>query len=139
MEPPPEYQEEGSTECKRQDAKTRDRDHEHEITFGSFRNPQEREQLFDRKEIRKGREADKSKSAKAEELLKAVGAWFLFLPQYSPDLNPIEMAFAKLKTLIRKAAARTYDDLWRAVGDVCDLFTEQECQNFFRAAGYETS
>ena len=79
------------------------------------------------------------KSAKAEELLKAVGAWFLFLPPYSPDLNPIEMAFAKLKTLIRKAAARTYDDLWRAVGDVCDLFTEQECQNFFRAAGYETS
>ena len=79
------------------------------------------------------------KSAKAAEDLKAVGAWFLFLPQYSPDLNPIEMAFAKLKTLIRKAAARTYDDLWRAVGDVCGLFTEEECQNFFKAAGYETN
>ncbi len=76
------------------------------------------------------------KSIKAEELLKSVGAWFLFLPQYSPDLNPIEMAFAKLKALIRKAAARTYDDLWRAVGEVCDLFTEDECQNFFNAAGY---
>jgi transposase len=79
------------------------------------------------------------KSARAEELLKAVGAWFLFLPQYSPDLNPIEMAFAKLKALIRKAAARTYDDLWRTAGDVCDLFTEIECQNFFKAAGYETN
>lgn len=79
------------------------------------------------------------KSVKAEEYLKSVGAWFLFLPQYSPDLNPIEMAFAKLKTLIRKAAARTYDDLWRATGDVCDLFTEQECLNFFNAAGYEAN
>jgi hypothetical protein len=47
------------------------------------------------------------------------------------------MAFAKLKELTRKAAARTYDDLWRAVGEVCDLFTEQECLNLFNAAGYE--
>ena len=47
------------------------------------------------------------------------------------------MAFSKLKTLIRKAAARTYDALWQAVGQVCDLFTEQECHNYFRAAGYE--
>jgi transposase len=67
---------------------------------------------------------------------KAVGAWFLFLPPYSPDLNPIEMAFAKLKALIRRVAARTYDDLWPAVGHVCDLFTEEECFNFFKAAGY---
>ena len=59
-------------------------------------------------------------------------------PPYSPDLNPIEMAFAKLKALIRRAAARTYDDLWRAVGHVCDLFTDEECYNFFKAAGYET-
>ena len=66
------------------------------------------------------------------------GAWFLFLPPYSPDLNPIEMAFAKLKALIRKAAARTCDQLWKAVGQVCDLFTEEECYNFFKAAGYET-
>lgn len=78
------------------------------------------------------------KSPKAAAALKAVGAWFLFLPPYSPDLNPIEMAFAKLKALIRRAAARTYDDLWRAVGQVCDLFTEDECYNFFKAAGYET-
>ncbi len=79
------------------------------------------------------------KSVKAAASLKSVGAWFLFLPQYSPDLNPIEMAFAKLKALIRKAAARTYDDLWRAAGEVCDLFTEEECLNFFNAAGYEAN
>ena len=78
------------------------------------------------------------KSVRAAEVLRDVGAWFLFLPPYSPDLNPIEMAFAKLKALIRRAAARTYEDLWRAAGQVCDLFTEQECYNFFRAAGYET-
>ena len=77
-------------------------------------------------------------SPKAAAILKDIGAWFLFLPPYSPDLNPIEMAFAKLKALIRKAAARTYDQLWKAVGQVCDLFTEEECYNFFKAAGYET-
>lgn len=78
------------------------------------------------------------RSPRAQDILKAIGAWFLFLPPYSPDLNPIEMAFAKLKALIRKAAARTYDELWKAVGHVCDLFTEEECYNFFVAAGYET-
>ncbi len=78
------------------------------------------------------------KSSKAVDAMREVGAWFLFLPPYSPDLNPIEMAFAKLKALIRRAAARTYDDLWRAAGQVCDLFTDEECYNFFKAAGYET-
>ncbi len=77
------------------------------------------------------------KSPKATEMRKDVGAWFLYLPPYSPDLNPIEMAFAKLKTLIRKAAARTYDALRKAVGNVCNLFTEQECSNSFQVAGYE--
>ena len=79
------------------------------------------------------------KPPKSQALLKEQGNWFLFLPRYSPDLNPIEMAFAKLKELIRKAAARTYDDLWQAVGHVCDLFTDEECFNFFKAAGYEPS
>jgi transposase len=79
------------------------------------------------------------KSPTAAAALKAVGAWFLFLPPHSPDLNPIEMAFAKLKALIRRATARTYDELWQAVGHVCDLFTEEECYNFFKAAGYETN
>ena len=77
------------------------------------------------------------KSPNAARMLKDVGAWFLPLPPYSPDLNPIEMAFAKLKALLRKAAARTYDDLWRAVGSACNLFTEGECLNYFIAAGYE--
>ncbi len=77
------------------------------------------------------------KSPKAEQFLRARGAWFLFLPPYSPDMNPIEMAFSKLKALIRKAAARSYQELWQAVGKVCDLFTKAECYNFFKAAGYE--
>jgi transposase len=78
------------------------------------------------------------KSPKAVDVMREAGAWFLFLPPCSPDLNPIAMAFAKLKALIRRSAARTYDDLWHAVGQVCDLFTEEECYNFFKAAGYET-
>ena len=76
------------------------------------------------------------KSPKASQHLKDKGAWFLFLPPYSPDLNPIEMAFAKLKALLRKAEARTIEALWRAVGDICSLFQDQECWNFFNAAGY---
>ena len=79
------------------------------------------------------------KSPCAARALRDIGAWFLFLPPYSPDLNPIEMAFSKLKALIRKAAARTYDHLWKAVGHVCDLFSEEECYNFFKVAGYRTN
>ena len=69
------------------------------------------------------------KAPAAAACLRAVGAWVLFLPPYSPDLNPIEMAFSKLKTLLRKAAARTYDQLWAAVGHVCELFSDEECYN----------
>ena len=76
------------------------------------------------------------KSPRAQALLRAQGNQLLFLPPYSPDLNPIEMAFSKLKTLIRKAAARTYQALWNCVGAVCDLFQRQECTNYFKAAGY---
>jgi transposase len=79
------------------------------------------------------------KSTKAIDLLRAQGNDLIFLPPYSPDLNPIEMAFSKLKTLIRKAAARTYDALWKQVGAVCDLFKPTECRNYFNAAGYGTS
>ena len=79
------------------------------------------------------------KSPQAVEMLKSVGAWFLFLPAYSPDLNPIEMAFSKLKALIRKHAVRSYDELWKAAGKVSDLFGEEECLNYFEAAGYETT
>jgi len=76
------------------------------------------------------------KSAAATKALAQQGSWFLFLPKYSPDLNPIEMAFAKLKTLLRKAKARTYDALWRTAGDICDLFEPQECWNYLKHAGY---
>lgn len=77
------------------------------------------------------------KSLKAEQAIKDRGAWVLFLPPYSPDLNPIEMAFSKIKSYLRKAAARTYDQLWQAIGDICDLFSVAECRNYFKKAGYE--
>ena len=77
------------------------------------------------------------KSPVAEKAPAASGAWILFLPPYSPDLNPIEMAFAKFKALLRKRAVRTIDALWEAIGDICDLFSPAECRNYFKAAGYE--
>jgi transposase len=76
------------------------------------------------------------KSQKAEAIIRARGAWLLFLPPYSPDLNPIEMAFAKLKAHLRAAAARTIDELWKTIGSICALFTPEECSNYFQAAGY---
>lgn len=76
------------------------------------------------------------KSPRAAQALRDKGAWFLFLPKYSPDLNPIEMAFSKLKAHLRKAKARTFDALWRAIGNICDLFEPQECWNYLKAAGY---
>ena len=76
------------------------------------------------------------KSPQAAKILKDIGAWFLFLPPYSPDLNPIEMAFSKLKAHLRATAARNYEELWKAIGNICDLFIRQECWNFFKAAGY---
>jgi transposase len=76
------------------------------------------------------------KSEKAQAILKERGAWFLFLPPYSPDLNPIEMAFAKLKAHLRRIGARTIDALWRAVGDICSLYSPDECWNYLKAAGY---
>jgi transposase len=77
------------------------------------------------------------KSERAAELVRRRGAWLLFLPPYSPDLNPIEMAFSKLKALLRKRAARTFDALSNAIGDICSLFEPSQCRNFFKAAGYE--
>jgi len=76
------------------------------------------------------------KSEKAAQCLKQRGAWFLFLPADSPDLNPIEQAFSKLKAHLRKAQARTFEALWRAIGNICDLFEPQECWNYLKAAGY---
>lgn len=76
------------------------------------------------------------KSPEASACLAECGAWFLFLPAYSPDLNPIEMAFSKLKAHLRKAKARTIETLWNAIGNICDLYSETECRNYFIAAGY---
>ena len=69
--------------------------------------------------------------------IEATGARLLMLPPYSPDFNPIENAFAKLKALLRKAAERTKDRLWAAVGNLLDAFTPKECGNYFAAAGYD--
>lgn len=71
------------------------------------------------------------------EAIEKVGARLLFLPPYSPDFNPIEMAFSKLKALLRKAAARTVDELWSIVADCLSAFTPEECRNYFEAAGYD--
>lgn len=68
--------------------------------------------------------------------IREADAHLLYLPPYSPDLNPIEMAFAKLKALLRAAAKRTRDDLWQTVADLINAFTPDECRNFFTAAGY---
>jgi transposase len=76
------------------------------------------------------------KGPKVEDAIRARGAWVLFLPPYSPDLNPIEMAFAKLKAHLRAKAIRTIGALWKAIGDICEMFTPDECRNYFSAAGY---
>jgi len=76
------------------------------------------------------------KSAAIREAIEAQGAQLCYLPPYSPDLNPIENAFAKLKAILRKAAARTLDDLWDAIRDALPSFSPQECANYFNAAGY---
>lgn len=68
--------------------------------------------------------------------IRATGAKLLFLPKYSPDLNPIEQLFAKLKHLLRKAAARTSDAVCAAIRQILEAFTSQECANYFENAGY---
>ncbi len=76
------------------------------------------------------------KNAAVRRAIEAAGAELRFLPPYSPDFNPIENAFAKLKALLRKAAARTVDQLWAAIADAIDAFRPTECANYFAAAGY---
>jgi transposase len=77
------------------------------------------------------------KGVAVREAIEAAGARLRFLPPYSPDFNPIENAFAKLKALLRKAAARTLDELWRVIGASLDAFSPTECANYFTAAGYD--
>ena len=76
------------------------------------------------------------KVAGVREAIEAAGATLIYLPPYSPDLNPIEMAFSKLKAHLRKAAERTIGGLLRRIGRIVKAFTPQECRNFFHHAGY---
>jgi transposase len=77
------------------------------------------------------------KGAGVRKAIEAAGATLLYLPPYSPDFNPIENAFSKLKALLRKAAERTVDALWDKIGAVLPHFAPNESANFFEAAGYE--
>jgi transposase len=79
------------------------------------------------------------KGPRVRELIETAGASLRYLPPYSPDFNPIENAFAKLKALLRKAAERTIGGLWTAIGRLLDSFTPRECANYFAAAGYDAS
>jgi transposase len=79
------------------------------------------------------------KGAGIRAAIEAAGASLLYLPPYSPDFNPIENAFAKLKAMLRKAAARTVDGLWSVIGRSIDTFTPAECTNYFAAAGYDAA
>jgi transposase len=79
------------------------------------------------------------KGPNVRQLIEAAGASLLYLPPYSPDFNPIENAFAKLKALLRKAAERTVEGLWNAIGQLIDLITPKEIQNLFAAAGYDAA
>lgn len=72
-------------------------------------------------------------------LIRSVGAKLFFLPPYSPDLNPIEQVFAKLKTLLRKAARRTVEATWRQIGALLPEFSPKECANYFRNSGYASN
>jgi transposase len=77
------------------------------------------------------------KRSAVRERIEAAGARLVFLPPYSPDFNPIEKAFARLKALLRKAAERTVSGLWDLIGTLVDLFTPPECANYFSSCGYD--
>ena len=79
------------------------------------------------------------KGPRVRELIEGAGASLRYLPPYSPDFNPVENAFAKLKALLRGTAARTIEALWAAIGRLVDTFTPAECSNYFAAAGYDAS
>ena len=77
------------------------------------------------------------KRPKVREAIERAGCRLLLLPPYSPDLNPIELAFSKLKALLRKAGERTVEGLWKLLGQVVDAFSPEECRNFLKHCGYE--
>jgi transposase len=77
------------------------------------------------------------KVAEVAKVIGSVGAKVLYLPPYSPDFNPIELVFSKLKTWVRKLKLRTMEDLWKKLGELCDAFTPSEYKNYFKHAGYK--
>lgn len=77
------------------------------------------------------------KVAGVRQAIEVVGAELRYLPPYSPDFNPIEMAFSKLKALLRKAAQTTKDGLWKTIAEAIETFSPNECRNYFTAAGYD--
>ena len=79
------------------------------------------------------------KGPRVRAMIEAAGARLLYLPPYSPDFNPIENAFAKLKTLLRKAGERSIEGLWTAIGRLLDAFTPDQCANYLAAAGYDAT
>jgi transposase len=79
------------------------------------------------------------KVADVEAIIEAHGATLKYLPPYSPDLNPIEQVFAKIKALLRKAAERTVDQLWQTLGKLLDEVQSEECRNYFENAGYASN
>ena len=70
-------------------------------------------------------------------MIKGAGASLLYLPPYSPDFNPIELAFSKLKSLLRTAAVRTKKELYEAIADAIERYPAEQCANYFKACGYE--
>ncbi len=79
------------------------------------------------------------RNKEAAAALHAHGCRFLYLPPYSPDLNPIELAFSKLKTHLRRIGARSFTSVFVAIGDICNMYSPQEGWNYFQAAGYVSS
>jgi transposase len=79
------------------------------------------------------------KGAGVRTAIEAAGASLLYLPPYSPEFNPIENAFSKLKAMLRKAAERSVEGLWNTIGRIIDTFTPTECTNYFAAAGYDAA
>ena len=71
-----------------------------------------------------------------KEAIESAGAQVVYLPPYSPDFNLIEMVFSKLKTMLRKAKLRTMEELWKKLGELCDVFAPDECKNYYKHAGY---
>ncbi len=79
------------------------------------------------------------KKAEAKKAVRQAGCWFLFLPPYSTDLNPIELAFSKLKAHLRRICGRSFTDVFNPLAEICELYSQEEYWNYFTASGYVSS